>query len=243
MKDTSEFTTKAKGERIDSSFYTIVLFSDSHGYRLKKVGPVQFVKINKKTLLQYQVEAITKKFKNCEIILGCGFESSSIAKYIKEKFKKVNIRIVENQLFRNSNSCESVRMCLLNTNNNKIVFCSASSFVNVENLDCMDYSSSCVLTEKSSEDKFKIKVYSDENNYCRLMNFGEGGLDWSEIFYISNEKDLKIFNTILESGDYKNKFLFEAINKMIQKTKIKTCSNNKRQILKIDSSSKLKEIK
>lgn len=243
MKDTSEFTTKAKGKNIDNSLYTVVLFSDSHGYRLKKVGPVQLAQINKKTLLQYQVEAITKKFNNCEIILGCGFESALIAKYIKQKFDKVNIRIVENQLFKNSNSCESIRMCLLNTMNTKIVFFSASSIVYPESLDCIDYSSSCILTEGKCEDKFKVKAYCDENNHCQLMNFGEGGLDWPEIFYISNEKDLKIFNGILESGDYKNKFLFEAINKMTQKTKIKTHINKYKQIVKIDSSSKLKEFK
>jgi hypothetical protein len=243
MKDASEFTTSAKGEYKDSSFYTVILFSDSHGYRLKKVGPVQFAQINRKTLLQSQVEAITKKFNNCEIILGCGFDATSIAKYVREKFKRVNIRIVENQLFRNSNSCESVRMCLLNTMNHKIVFCSASCILGRENLDCIDYSKTSVLTENACEDKFKIKVYADENGNCRSMNFGEGGLDWSEIFYISNEKDLKLFNSILETGDYKNKFLFEAINKMAQKTVIKTYANHHKQILKLDSTSKLKEIK
>jgi hypothetical protein len=209
MKDASEFTTSAKGEYKDSSFYTVILFSDSHGYRLKKVGPVQFAQ----------------------------------AKYVREKFKRVNIRIVENQLFRNSNSCESVRMCLLNTMNHKIVFCSASCILSRENLDCIDYSKTSVLTENTCEDKFKIKVYADENGNCRSMNFGEGGLDWSEIFYISNEKDLKLFNSMLESGDYKNKFLFEAINKMAQKTVIKTYANHHKQILKLDSTSKLKEIK
>ena len=127
--------------------------------------------------------------------------------------------------------------------NTKVVFCSASSIVHPESLDCIDYSKSCILTENKSEDKFKIKAYSDENNHCQLMNFGEGGLDWPEIFYISNEKDLKIFSTILESGDYKNKFLFEAINKMMQKTKIRTYKNNYKTILKIDSSSKLKDVK
>src|SRR6056300_1285082 len=179
MKDASQFTTSAKGKYVDNNFYTIILFTDGHGYRIKKIGPVQFANIKKKTLLQLQVEAITKKFSNYEIIIGCGFEATSIAKYIKEKFKRVNIRIVENQLFRNSNSCESVRMCLLNTMNHKVIFCSASCILSKENLDCIDYSKSSVLTERSCEDKFNIKVYSDDNGNCRSMNFGEGGLDWS----------------------------------------------------------------
>src|SRR5210317_1659001 len=196
MKDASQFTTSAKGKYVDNNFYTIILFTDGHGYRIKKIGPVQFANIKKKTLLQLQVEAITKKFSNYEIIIGCGFEATSIAKYIKEKFKGVNIRVVENQLFRNSNSCESVRMCLLNTNNSHIILCSASSLISKENFDYIDYSNSCLLTEKDCEDKFKIKVYQDQNGFCRAMNFGEGGLDWSEMFYIANEKDLKLLSSI-----------------------------------------------
>ena len=60
---------------------------------------------------------------------------------------------------------------------------------------------------------------------CRLRQKISREIYKTEQINLANEKDLKIFSTILESGDYKNKFLFEAINKMMQKTKIRTYKN------------------
>jgi hypothetical protein len=39
---------------------------------------------------------------------------------------------------------------------------------------------------------------------------------WSEIFYLSNDKDIKEFYNIVASDSFKNKLLFEAVNSFIR---------------------------
>ena len=75
---------------------------------------------NNKRLIDIQIEAIQKIFPLYEIIVCVGFDSEKVCKYIRQKYRNINIRIVENQIFSNSNSSESTRIALNNISNDKI---------------------------------------------------------------------------------------------------------------------------
>jgi len=125
MKRTNNSTIKQskktyKRVKKYSDFVTIILLHD------QPVSKKRFPLLTEKrglcssSLLECQIQAIHRKFSNYEIILCTGLVSGEINSHIKHKYKKFNIRIIENKDFENCNSCESARLCLQNTNNNKI---------------------------------------------------------------------------------------------------------------------------
>ena len=139
MRNHSRYITtprdeKRKGSSTTKDFVTVVLFSENHGYRMKSYGPVSLIKIGGKTILEAQVDAIKACFLNFEIIVCSGFETQKTVNFIKEKFPEINIRVVENQVHFNTNCCESARLCLNNTSNDKILFCSGFNLIQPHHL-------------------------------------------------------------------------------------------------------------
>ena len=105
MKKKNNFIISPKtnaGSHKDS-LVTCILLAENCGYRMKSYGPLSMIDIKGKTLLKRQIEAIKSCFFNYEIIISVGFESKKISNYIREKFPSDNIRIVENQIYLNSN--------------------------------------------------------------------------------------------------------------------------------------------
>lgn len=230
--------TTAKMPKIEvnnksTDLISIVLLCDSPGYRMKSYGPTPLISINGKKLIDLQIEIINKTFNNNEIIVCAGFEIDRIVKYIKSKHRNSNIRIVENQLYNNSNSCEALRISINNTFNDKILICDGSLLINYKCLSLIDTNSCCALIEKTPSNNLEIGVNVDENNSVQHFSYGAHSI-WSEIFFMNNENIIDECRKIIQSIDYKNKFIFEAINELIiNKHKIKAIQN-KNSIEKIN---------
>ena len=76
-----------------------MLFRSGKGTRLKKLknkNPKCLLKINKKTLLEYQI-ILAKKFKFKSIILLTGYKSSLINNFLKKKKLFANIKIIKDK--------------------------------------------------------------------------------------------------------------------------------------------------
>lgn len=217
----------------NKTFSTIILLCDTPGYRMKSYGPPSLLQIHgEKKLIDIQIECIKKYFANFEIILCCGFDSDKICKYIKSKYKNINIRIVENQLFNDSNSCETVRLALNNTNNDKLFILDGNLWFSQEIFDQHDYNNSMVLIEKKQTDGFEIGVNINEKNNVEHFSFGAKHL-WSEICYLSSHDIIDNLRKILCNPDYKNKFIFEALNELL---------NTRFDIVAITNRTKIKKI-
>ena len=209
-------TAENSGSELDS-FISVVLFSENHGYRMKSYGPISLMKIEGKTLIQRQVEAIKATFKNFEIVLCSGFETQKTVEFVKSNFADVNIRVVENQIHFNSNCCESARLCLNNTLNDKILFCSGFNLIRPHHLKKLDLEISCILTQDGNEDlSFEINAIAN-NGVLEQFSLGLKQNFWTEVFYLSGSGVIKSFYNILSSPEYKNRFLFEAINDVSKK--------------------------
>jgi len=245
MRDKNNFITSPRGSEVKQTkqkdLVTIILFSENHGHRMKSYGPISLIKIGNKTLIEKQIDAINNVFSNFEIILCSGFETSKIVTFIKSKLSHINIRIVENQIHYNSNCCESARLCINNTTNNKVLFCNGGILINSQSLNAVDLNTNCVLMQDHSYDpNFEIGIIQNNN---RLENFSLGVKNkyWSEIFFINGEKDIANFSSILYNPDFKNKFMFEAINEFNKKSYIRVIKNP-RESMKLDNIKTLKRI-
>lgn len=192
---------------------TIILLSDKFGHRMKSYGPLSLIPILNKRLIDIQIQAMKEVFSNFELILCCGTDAEKIYKHIGTKHGDVKFRLVENQAHDSSNSCESLRLCLNNTDNSKIIVCDGGLILNKALLYCVELKHSCVICEKKNE-TLEVGLNSCKNNYVEHFSFG-ATLSWSEIMFLSNQEIISSFRKILTSYESKNRLLFEGINELL----------------------------
>ena len=244
MRNVTDFITSPKEAKIQFDFnkhYNILLFTESHGYRMKNYGAVQLTKINGLCLIDHQIKALKSRFKNFTIILSCGFESSRIWRHLKNNYSNLDVRLIENPLYRTTNSCESIRLAIMNTNSKNMLVCSSANIFEKRHLDQLSFSDTSIFCQRLENNKTDLKVYKGNDNSIKL-DFGVGDLCWTEMLYLDGEKSVNDFYSIIDCEEYKSKFLFEAINKLSQRHRINIYENIHKQIIKLDSAVKLKEI-
>jgi hypothetical protein len=226
--------TKDKKEKTTPDLITVILLCDSSGYRMKSYGPVSLVTINDIKLIDLQIQCIRNVFENFEIILCVGFDAEKICKYIRSEHGDTRIRIVENQLHNVSNSCESLRLSLNNTTNNKVVVCDGNLILNEECLRSIDTDCSCVLVEEDACENLEIGLNIDDKQIVQHLSYGANNT-WSEIFFLNGLEIIESLRKIVTKYDSKTRFVFESINELIKmKYEVKSMSN-KNKVIKINN--------
>jgi NDP-sugar pyrophosphorylase family protein len=201
---------------------------------MKSYGPPSLINIANHRLIDIQIEAIGKTFKYYEIILCVGFDAEKISKYVRNKYNNINIRIVENQLYNSSNSCESARLALNNTINDQVLICDGNLLINSETLSLVNAEYSTVILESNPCSNLEVGVNVDEKNEAQHFSFGASNI-WSEILYLNNQEIIESLRRIMCGADYKSRFIFEALNELIKtKHKLK-CVKNEHSIKKINN--------
>lgn len=245
MKRKNNFIVSPKttmGNHKDS-LVTCIILAENCGYRMKSYGPISMVNVEGKTLLKRQIQAIKSSFFNYEIIVSVGFESKKMSNYIKENFNGDNVRVVENQLYLNSNCCESIRLCLNNTMNNRVLILSGSLYFKAHHLSSLQYEKDFILCQNSSANQsFELSVVQNERRHVQTICFGLKERFWSEIFFFKNSTSVGNFYNILDNIEYKNKFSFEALNDFSKNNKLEIEHNSKEEILKIHNIKTLKKV-
>ena len=245
MRRNNRFTTTSvtkRGEVACDELVSIVLFGENHGYRMKSYGPIPLMKIEGRALIQRQVETIKAAFKNFEIILCSGFETQRTVEFVKDNFPDINIRVVENQIHFNSNCCESARLCLNNINNDRILFCNGALLISPENLLSVNFSKSCIISQETDEfNSFDIGVIEDDNR-LQSLSIGVKTDAWTEILYLSDKRAINSLYKTVSNSEYKNKFLFEAVNDLLKNNTILAKKNPSNPIIKIHNIKTLRRI-
>lgn len=214
MKNKCIISPKSKN-LVKDELITIVFLCDSPGYRMKSYGAIPLIQFRTKRLIDLQISAIKSVFKNFEIVICVGYDSDRVCKYIRNKYKNINIRIIENQVFEKSNSCESVRLALNNINNDRVVICDGSLIVDSKTFNCIDSNKSYVMTEIHKNQDLEIGVNTGAKNIAEYFGFGAYHT-WSEIVFLHNHDIIESLRKILSNEIYRQKFLFEAFNELIK---------------------------
>jgi CTP:phosphocholine cytidylyltransferase-like protein len=244
MRNKNFITGTQKGNqkiKIDD-FFTIIILGENHGYRMKSYGPLPLIKIHNKTLIERQINAIKDTFINFEIILCTGYDSVKTINFIREKFSNINIRAVENQIHYNSNCCESARLCLNNTKNDNIIILGGGVLLLPSQLPRLNFSHSTVITQDQPDDSnFEVGVIQNNGNF-EQFSLGIKQEYWTEIIYLNGFPTVNKFSNIISNMEYKNRFLFEAINELSKSTQIKVQKNTAKPIVKINNIKALKRM-
>lgn len=204
-------TSPTERSRTNVELVTVVLLSEKAGYRMKSYGPTPLLKIGGRLLIDLQIDAIKSVFRNFELIICCGFDSEKIIKHIRSKYQRDNIRVVENQLHQHSNCCESMRLSLNNTSNNRVLVCNGSLIFNKDLLTLVDYKQSHIISANPDSNSLEIGFTANNEGVLENLSYGIENI-WAETFFLHNEEMVDCLRGIVSGIDYKNKFAFEALN-------------------------------
>ena len=208
-------SARSKKANVENDLVTIVFLCDSPGYRMKSYGAIPLIPFRTKRLIDLQINTIKSVFKNFEIVMCVGYDSDRVCKYIRNKYKNINIRIIENQIYEQSNSCESVRLSLNNINNGKVIICDGSLIIDRKTFTSTKNDKSFVMTEIDKNQDLEIGVNTGSKNLAEYFGFGAYHT-WSEIVFLNNHDIIESLRKILSNDTYKQKFLFEAFNELIR---------------------------
>jgi len=204
-------------------FITIVLLHDQTINRMKRHSPTLFIDVGEQKLIDKQINAINKKFTNYELIISVGSSTSAVYSYIMNKYKDNTIRIVENKDYENTNSCESARLCLHNTFNDKILFIDGSLLFEPKVFTGLDFANSFAILNEYSDESLEIGVNASKDS-VEFFCYG-ASQPWSEIIFFNGKETILDLEKILSDKSFRKKFLFEAVNKITNKHNIKPKSN------------------
>lgn len=223
--------TKVQKKRVRHKFVTVILLYDQYTRRMKAYGPTSLIPIKNSKLLDYHLKYISDVFPKNEIVICTGFNADRVEKYVRTNYADQNIRIVENQIFEDTNSCESLRLCLNNTNNNNILIINGGVFFYKDAISKIDTKKSCILVEKNN-----ITLDIGINQNKELLEHMDVGLDfkWTEMIFLNNRNSIDHLRKVLSENNFKKKFIFEAINRLVQANSKIVCIENKKHSVKLN---------
>ena len=139
---TKKITTEIRAKNNEKDM-AVVILSAGIGNRIKSNEPRSLIKIGNKTLLEHQIDLINNNFEKHEIIGVFGYEIEKIIRKIHGK-----IRVVENQIYENTNNSESLRLAVNNTNKKNIMFFHGDLYFNDAMFKSIDFKKSFLIVDR-----------------------------------------------------------------------------------------------
>ena len=167
-------------------------------------------------------------------VVGCG--ADKITKRIRG-----SVRIVENQIYNETNTAESMRLPFNNTLKKNHLFIHGDLYFNQETLSGLDYGKSFILIDDSGQFAEKEVGVTANKGVATILSYGLP-TKWAQIVYVTG-KETEILKKIFNKFDTvsKKNLSFEVINKMISMGASFQChSPQDMSILEIDCIKDLK---
>lgn len=229
----SKSVKKSRWKKYDE-FVTIILLHDKPIIKTRSQSAANLITIKNIVLIEEQIKAINRRFSNYEIIICTGYFSSTINIHIKNKYKHHNIRIIENKEFETCNSCESVRLCLQNTNNDKVFIINGQILFDYKIFNNLNLDEAFAISCACENGCLDIGLNIDRNKKIEYFCYGANQY-WSEILYLDNGGVIRDLEKLLINSLFKKKFLFEAINEIIDRHSILLKKSKSGRVVKIQN--------
>lgn len=186
-----------------------IILADRYIKGMKSKGGTGLVKVNSRyNLFETQYKIITKNFKNAKIIYVYGFDSKKIAHFFDKK-KYTNVIPVLNENYEKYNNTYSLSLAKKYMDKDFFVLFGYSIF---KKEIFQDFTQNHTQVFVNNKTKNHIGcVINDEtvNHICfDLTNY------LMDIYYVS-KKDSPLMKELSTTPKYKNCFIFELLNKMI----------------------------
>ncbi|OSS41421.1 UDP-N-acetylglucosamine pyrophosphorylase related protein [Desulfurella amilsii] len=190
----------------------VVVLAAGFGMRLENSIPKTLTKIHNKSILEKQIENITKYISINDIIIVVGFKKEMIMESFPE------LLFVYNSNFHSTNTAKSLSLALNKINNEDVLWLNADIvFDDAIIADILRFNENCMATNVSNTAQEEVKYILNEKGYISKVskNLTDAKGEALGINFIK-AKDLNLFKTCLQECTNKDYFE-EAINKLIQK--------------------------
>ena len=207
----ARFTTTItqKKENTPKDGISVAILSAGNGSRIKSYEPRSLLKIKGSYLLEHQIKTINASLENPEIITVVGCHATRIMKKTRGKS-----RFVENQLYEDTNSSESLRLAFNNSTNKNFLFMHGDLHFNTKTLN-VSFEKSFILTDNQNRFKDSEVGLTKNKENLSILSYGLSE-KWGQMaFFTGPEHDMlrSIFNKY--EGQDKKKLSFEIINSIV----------------------------
>ena len=177
----SRFLTKIKKKQLDKESVSVAFLSAGAGSKIKSYEPRCLLKIQDKTLIERQENVINNFFKKPETLIVVGCQAGRVIKKLQNR-----IRIVENQLYNETNSSESLRLAFNNSVHENFMFIHGDIHFNIQTLDVCYEKSFLIVDSKGMIKGNEIGV-TTVNNKASILSYGLH-LKWCQIAFFTGER-------------------------------------------------------
>ncbi len=223
---------------VDRDNITVIILAANIGYGMKSYGPKTLLSVNEKeTLLEYQISLIRSVFPKADIILVVGFLADRIIRKCPS-----GIRIIENQLYEQTNEATQIRLALNCTLTDNVLIIKDDIIFNAETLREISKDKSCLIYDSSGQiDSDNVGVTVVDNTIT-TFSFDMPS-KWCHIAYLTL-KDLKTIRSLCNNREHSRLYFFEILNMLLNKIdKIKAIEPKAMEIIKIDNSRDLDKLR
>lgn len=204
-------TIKGNNNNIDSLISVIILADKMNKYKKNNLSYLSTIK--NKAIIDIQLSYIINMYKNVEVIISINKDQYDLVSYIKKTYTLHKIRFVENCSVEETNDSESLRLCLNNIYNDRVIVIKGALQFPLDSLSQIDLNKSGVIVGPPDK-RFEVGVVSNEKHALDHLGFGLNN-SWLEVFWINNIHCLNVLREIVSTKLYKKKFIFEAINDLV----------------------------
>lgn len=225
----SRFVQKIKG-KFHRPVQVIILAAGA-GARTKSYEPRCLLKYKKETIIENQISIIKNKFPKAEITVVIGIEGHKVIKKIGK-----SARFVENQIYYDSNSAESLRLGINNCLLDDIIFLHGDLIISENIFENINMNNSFLITDDKNQFEDKEVGVTVVNNKATFLSYN---LDtkWCQIAYL-NQEAVTTLRKLFIKPEFETRYLltFEIINKLIDSGIIFNCFDTNGNFIKeIDS--------
>jgi GTP:adenosylcobinamide-phosphate guanylyltransferase len=209
---------------------SVIILAANIGYRMKSYGVKSLYKIAKhETILDRQIENINQAIPNNEIIVVTGFEAKKMA-----KTRPLDIVMVENQNYENTNEIEQIRIGLNAVTTDNVLILHGDLLFNASTLRNLPYERSFVVHDSKKRFEYNSIGVTVVDNFATIFAYGVL-TKWCYIIYLTG-RDLKAFKSVCGNRRFEKLYTFEALNIILNKKhKLLSIEPPKMNIIKINT--------
>lgn len=203
-----------------------IILADKYQKGMKSKGCVGLIKLNNRlNVLEYQYRLIKSNFEKSKIIYVYGFDNKKMNAYIEKK-NLVDFVAINNDLYEQHNYVYSLSLAAKYLEKDCFILFGDTIFKkDIFN----DFNKNISQIYINKKEKNKLGCIIDDTSFVKNISFDlENYL--MDIYFIAKKDTNKLIN-IITKPKYKNYFLFEAINQIIDSgTEFKANVKNKKNI-------------